>query len=401
MATGDDTQDSPAVGAPASGALTRGVHALTKRQWAWFLSLALPVWASATSGAHWLLYKSPNRTAPMLHAGQPWFAGFLRWDASWYLDIAVGRGYFYVPGQQSSVAYFPLYPMLIRYMDKILPSDAAIAAIFITVLSGFVGSLLLWKWTNTQMDCRSSAIVWLTMYTWPFAFYLFGVAYSDALFIALTFGAFYLIEKDKIFWAGVVGAFATACRPVAPALCVGLGLVVLQKRGAFKNLRVKDFSIVISGVGLLAFMVYLKWKFNDPLAFSHVQVGWDQGLTLRSILKIPGLDAIRYQGWSQNSIRIVIHMAITATFLVLPLIVWKRFGYGYAAYSFLVVLIPALGNSTTVGLGRYVMAAFPSMAIVGEWLARRGNKLRWSWLAISCLCMCFLAACEAAWFYVS
>src|SRR3989338_177663 len=36
---------------------------------------------------------------------------FFSWDSGWYLDI-VKNGYFYIPGKESSVAFFPLYPIL-------------------------------------------------------------------------------------------------------------------------------------------------------------------------------------------------------------------------------------------------------------------------------------------------
>ena len=38
---------------------------------------------------------------------------FAAWDSGWYWDIAA-RGYYFRPDGQSSVAFFPLYPMLMR-----------------------------------------------------------------------------------------------------------------------------------------------------------------------------------------------------------------------------------------------------------------------------------------------
>ena len=371
------------------------------RQWTWFLLLALPVWTAMTAGAHWLILKSPNRGAPMFHAGQPWFGAMLRWDASWYLDIAVGRGYFYIPGQQSSVAFFPLYPMLIRWLNPILPSDGAISAIIITFASGFLFSMIYWKWCNLKISHTSSVLAWLVMFTWPFAFYLFGVAYSDALFLALALGAFLLIEKDKVLWATVLGACASACRPIAPALVLGLICVLAHKRGGWKKLRIGDSVIVLSGSGLGAYMLYSFIKFDDALAFSTTQEAWGQGLSWRSVFKIPAFDSIQSQGLSQNSVRIVVHLVVTLVFLILPVFVWKRFGWGYAVYAFTVVMIPTIGNSTSVGLGRYVMAAFPSFAIIGEWLSRKSRNVQYSWLGTSFALMLFFGACEAAWFYVS
>ena len=38
---------------------------------------------------------------------------FAAWDSGWYFDIAQ-RGYYWSASGQSSLAFFPLYPMLMR-----------------------------------------------------------------------------------------------------------------------------------------------------------------------------------------------------------------------------------------------------------------------------------------------
>ena len=55
--------------------------------------------------------------------------------------------------------------------------------------------------------------------------------------------------------------------------------------------------------------------------------------------------------------------------------VWQRFGWGYAAYTAVVLLIPILGTKDFMGTGRYVLAAFPVMAAAGDYLA--GLRHRW------------------------
>src|SRR5262245_41772623 len=57
----------------------------------------------------------------------PWLDGWVRWDSMWYRDIAL-RGYFFTPGEESSVAFFPVYPLLIRALTQIMgaPSRAGV-----------------------------------------------------------------------------------------------------------------------------------------------------------------------------------------------------------------------------------------------------------------------------------
>jgi len=49
------------------------------------------------------------RPAPHALSAHHWLEAWSWWDGAWYVDIAT-RGYFFVPGRQSSVAFFPAYP---------------------------------------------------------------------------------------------------------------------------------------------------------------------------------------------------------------------------------------------------------------------------------------------------
>jgi hypothetical protein len=49
----------------------------------------------------------------------------------------------------------------------------------------------------------------------------------------------------------------------------------------------------------------------------------------------------------------------------------RRFGWGYGAYSLVIVLLPAISTKDFGGMGRYGLAAFPCIAAIGLWLERR------------------------------
>ncbi|MBO3103527.1 hypothetical protein [Cellulomonas fengjieae] len=50
--------------------------------------------------------------------GPAWRDGWFHDDAAWYLRIAT-RGYGYVPGEQSSIAFFPVFPMAVRALGAL------------------------------------------------------------------------------------------------------------------------------------------------------------------------------------------------------------------------------------------------------------------------------------------
>ena len=56
--------------------------------------------------------------------------------------------------------------------------------------------------------------------------------------------------------------------------------------------------------------------------------------------------------------------------------VWRSFGWGYLAYAVSVLAIPLVGTKDFYGTGRYVLVAFPVVAVAGVLLA--DSRRRWS-----------------------
>lgn len=56
------------------------------------------------------------------------------WDSAWYLRI-VAEGYTYTPGAASSIAFFPLLPLLIGLFDRLLPGGDVLAGLVVVHLA--------------------------------------------------------------------------------------------------------------------------------------------------------------------------------------------------------------------------------------------------------------------------
>lgn len=339
--------------------------------------------------------------------------GWLHFDSGWYVDIA-DHGYSYTPGQQSSVAFFPAYPLAMRAVST-LTGSTAVAGLVITLAGGLAVALLWWHWLRLQVapDARWTAFLLLLLY--PYAWYLYGGVYADAMFLALVLGAFLLVERGHLWWAVLAGALATATRPVAPAVVLGLLAVGLQRSGALRRavdggraridvdrsrLSPGVFGLLASSSGLLAYCAYLWARFGDPFAFLSVQSapGWDQGAGPRTWFKLQFFDLLL--GGHAFVIRLFAPAIATMFFVVAIPFVWRRFGWGYGVYTAAVVLIPAMGSGDFQGMARYLMAAFPVFAWVAEWLARSTFR-RVGALSVGALGLAFGAGAFATGFYLA
>ncbi len=293
---------------------------------------------------------------------------WLWWDGAWYLQIAQ-HGYSYHPHQQSSVAFFPLYPLVVRTLSWLVPVGTPLAAIAVTALSGAVALTLFHRWCARRMSpaAARTAVVLLAVY--PYAWFLYGAAYSDALFLSLVLGAFLVLEDDHPVWAGVLGALATAARPTGVAVLVGLVAVALHRRIAGHR---RGAGVLLAASGLGLWCAWLAVRFGNPFAFIETEgaPGWNQAPGLHTWLKVELVKNVTrgpVTGW----VRLVPQAMLCAAFLAALPGVLRLFGWGYATFVAVAVALPALSTSDFMGAGRYLLLAFPVFAIVGEHVADR------------------------------
>ncbi|MBI3183798.1 MAG: hypothetical protein HYZ28_16800 [Myxococcales bacterium] len=324
-----------------------------------------------------------------------------RWDAGWYGEIAQ-NGYWMEQGQQSPVAFFPLYPLAIRAL-AVAGANRWWAGIALTLAAGLAAAALFRRWAAERSGQAAAGVATCALVLYPFAFYLYGVVYSDALFLLLSVGAFLALERGRPLFAGLLGALATATRPVAPAVVLGLVVRSIERRLERKEkLRPADFLPALAVAGIAGYMLYLGLRFGDPLAFAHVQSapGWDQPAGPRTWLKLAWFEMLfpRVDPWV--ALRLFGHALVTLAALAMAFPTKRLLGWGYAVYAATAVGVPALGSKDFQGMGRYVMAAFPIFLALGL-LLRDRPRLRAGWLGLSAALLGLLAFAFGAGAYVS
>lgn len=354
--------------------------------------------AAAVALACWAVGTLTVLTRPQLYAFPgvftedfrhlPFLDMWLRWDARWYGQIAT-RGYEFLRGEQSSVAFFPLYPLLMRAVGATgLPP--LLGGIGLTLGCGLAAAGLFHRWARGLQPESTARLATWVLVLWPFAWFLYGAVYSDALFLLLVVGAFLSLEQERPGLATLLGALATATRPLAPAVVLGLLARQLERRlRAGERLRPVDFLPLLSGAGLGAYMLYLWVHFGTPTAFVEAQAGWGQTPGLHNWLKI---DFFSQGYWHRSMGRYAVPNALLALlFVALCLPMRRRLGWGYTVYSALAMGIPFLSSRLFVGLGRYAIAAFPCFLMLASVLEARPRARR-AWLVASALLLGFLLA---------
>lgn len=223
-------------------------------------------------------------------------ASFSAWDGRRYATIAA-EGYSYDPPRESSVAFFPAFPLLARCLMAIsgLSAEAALLAVAQAfLLASFVvaAQYVRRRFARDRDDLADFVLLVLGLF--PTTFY-FRMAYSESLFLFLELLALLGMERRwrPVCIALVVGA-ATATRAVGLALLVPFAMHLWDiarcqinrgprekavRRAAHGGWR-SPFALAcargavllpLSCWGIAAYMTYQAWKFGEPLAFVSAQ----------------------------------------------------------------------------------------------------------------------------------
>ena len=193
-------------------------------------------------------------------------------DGLRYLSVAT-TGYDYTPYFQSSVAFFPLYPVLARGLS-VFGLSVSGSLWLLSSCCSIAGMWLFAKYVWTRMPHLSrSAIVGFAIYPQSFFFLM---AYTESLFFLLAVLYLYAVtvRAHPCVTAAICG-LATMTRPVGVAL-VPAQVIYSWRYEEPMGLRLKHLltTIPISLSGLLAFMTYLYFRFGDSTAFATVQQSW-------------------------------------------------------------------------------------------------------------------------------
>jgi Gpi18-like mannosyltransferase len=255
----------------------------------WFLSrllIAIAMGLLAPSVSMPASYAEPNVPLGFIagHTPKPGWDLLAHWDGAWYRQI-VTSGYTYAgTSQQSSIAFLPIFPLLVRgVMSFGLPFEVGGALVNNLAFLGALG--LLYRWVAEQYNARiarwtTAAFAWI-----PFS--LFGtVAYTEGLFLLLSMAALRSFDQGNYRWATLWGAIATATR-VTGTVLIPTFLLVAWKQ---KRPTAAYLAGLASSTGLLLFMAYCFFRFGDPLAFVHVQKAFHVGYGLQAWLRILVLD---------------------------------------------------------------------------------------------------------------
>jgi hypothetical protein len=304
---------------------------------------------------------------------------FAAWDSGWYFDIAQ-RGYYFNASGQSSIAFFPLYPLLMRALAWPFggtPRALWLSGMALSCACLFAGLTVLhqltWKTAGGPEPARRTV---LYVAVFPFA-YFFTQVYTESLFLLLSVSAVAAAVAARWGWAGLLGGLTALVRPNGVLIAVPLGLLALAGRPRPAELARRVAALSAVPLGLAAFCAYSYRLSGDALGWLHAQSQWGYTVGNRPWVELMRLlDAIDSRGLygyffsDPLAPYYFVHGLVALVFVALVPSVFARLGLALGAYVAVSLCVPLTGNALE-GIGRYAATLFPVFMLLGSVTSRR------------------------------
>jgi Gpi18-like mannosyltransferase len=332
----------------------------------------------------WFPY--PERV--LIPTGLPsWIWGFGNFDGVHYLQIAQ-NGYV----AANSQAFFPLYPLLIKFLNIFPKNPALDLQIFVDPSYFYTGFILsnvflyfslyyFYKLLRLDFDKKVSFWSLVLLLAFPASYY-FGAVYTESLFLLLVASSIYYTRRHNFLLAGVLAGLASLTRilglMLVPFMIIELYLFLRSKKIASIELIKPILGVGLSPFGALAYMLYLKATTGDYLYFLTTQPGFGAERSAKPFILLPQV-IYRYfkifltiPPTSMKFFNAGLEFVFALVPLFLLVVFWKKMRLSYWVFTLGVLIIPTL-TGTFLSMPRFALFSFLLLPLI----ATRWKKYRW------------------------
>lgn len=177
-------------------------------------------------------------------------------DNEWYIDIA-NNGY-----KDISVVFFPMIPLIIRYLGKL-------GLVIINILCTYFTGLIIYKLSNIK-----GSMLWFFS---PIAIFTM-VLYTESIFMFLTVLTLYLYKNKRYLLSGITLGLSVFCRNMGSMLFFAI-FIIMFYNFIKKKVRFNDILIMYIPATIISIIypVYLQVVYNNWHLFIDSQnIYWDR-----------------------------------------------------------------------------------------------------------------------------
>ncbi len=293
------------------------------------------------------------------------------WDAVWYVELAehgYDSGYTHRANPwQSNLAFFPLYPLLMRTVAAVTPLDAMAAGLVLAWLASLLAAWGLFAVGTLLCDRRTGVLLAVAWGVVPHAV-VESMAYTEGLFTALAAWSLYAVLTRRWLAAGVLCLAAGLTRPTAAALVPPVVLAALAAGWRRRDGWRPWACVLLAPAGWLGYLAWVGARVGRPDGWFHIQhagwnSSWDGGRWTVTY-------AMRVLGRASPLDLYVVSLVLLVAAALFVLTILDRQPWQLLLYSGLVLAMSLGAAGYYWAKARFLLPAFPLLLPVAAGLAR-------------------------------
>ncbi|MET9433976.1 glycosyltransferase family 39 protein [Streptomyces sp. NPDC006551] len=285
------------------------------------------------------------------------------WDSDWYIRIAAhgyGRTLHWPNGMvQSDLAFFPLYPGLVRAVTTVLPVTGGTAGLLLSWLAAGAAAWGVYL-VGERLYGRPTAVVLVLLWGLLPHSVVLTMAYTEPLMTAFAAWSLYALLTHRWLWAGTLAALAGLSRPngiaVAAAVLATVACELWRRRGRVSGRMWA--AAALAPAGWLSYLLWVGARRGDLLGgYFAVQDGWSSRFDLGAgaLLFVRGM----LKGPTQFGFAMALVITAAGVLLFALLALVERPPLCVLVYTGVLVLIAVGGSGFFESKPRFLLPAFP------------------------------------------
>jgi hypothetical protein len=303
------------------------------------------------------------------------------WDSIWYLDIAAhgyGRTMYFQPTVvHSDLAFFPLYPALVRTATALTPLNAGTAGLLVSWLAAAAAACGVYA-IGARLHGRAVGTTLVLLWGLLPHSVVLSMAYTEPVLTAFAAWSLYALLSERWLWAGSLAALAGLSRPngfaVAAAVLAAAAQEAWRRRGRKVPHRLWT-GAALAPLGWGGYVLWVGHRKGDPLGgYFEVQRLWGSRFDF-------GVGSLRFIKhlllYGDRFVFPVTLLIVTAAVLLYALLIADRTPLPLLVYSGVLLLIALGGSGFFESKPRFLLPAFPLLLPLTRALVRTARARPW------------------------
>ena len=308
-----------------------------------------------------------------------------QWDGLWYRELA-DHGYpTHVVHEQSTLGFFPLYPLVVWATSHafVVPIahyeilSTTVAGVIVSGLGGLIATVLVGRLAESWWGEAAARRAILLFCLFPGSV-VFSMVYAEGLMIPLAAGCILALQRRRWVLAGALAGLATATEPQALVLvlvcAVSAALELRRHRSHLRALLAPALSLV----GAVSFAAFLWIWTGSPFASLIAQRdGWSERTDLFALVHLTEQlgDQISFKHFNHPTIDLNLVVGLGGAILLIGLLVLvlrnrREMSIEAIVYTLGIAWL-GMTSEYVPPMPRLLITAFPAVIVVARYVRGR------------------------------